>query len=181
MNLEMSIKNFIAILAIILIVLSCSKKSSNGNSPPAMPNFYSTEVKLNGQTVSASNYDINFAPVIKFSFSAAVNKGTVPAAFIFQDKSGAPIGYSASYENSDKTVIIQPSSALNYLTKYSISVSGSLKSAEGGTLVSAVNVGFTTKIDSSRKFILISDDALLTLIQQQTFKYFWDFGHPVSG
>ncbi|MBS1529446.1 MAG: beta-glucosidase, partial [Bacteroidetes bacterium] len=27
----------------------------------------------------------------------------------------------------------------------------------------------------------ITDDALLTLVQQQTFKYFWDFGHPVSG
>src|SRR6185312_8800058 len=25
------------------------------------------------------------------------------------------------------------------------------------------------------------DSALLTLVQQQTFKYFWDFGHPVSG
>ena len=94
MNLEMSRKNFVAIPAIIFIVLSCSKGSSNGNSPPAMPNFYSTDVKLNGQTVSASNYDINLTPVIKFSFSAAVNKGTVPSAFIFQDKSGASIAYS---------------------------------------------------------------------------------------
>ena len=25
------------------------------------------------------------------------------------------------------------------------------------------------------------DSALLTLVQQQTFKYFWDFGHPTSG
>src|SRR5207248_10829465 len=69
----------------------------------------------------------------------------------------------------------------NYLIKYSISLSSSLKSAEGGSLASGVNVVFSTRIDSSRKFPLISDDALLTLIQQQTFKYFWDFGHPVSG
>lgn len=27
----------------------------------------------------------------------------------------------------------------------------------------------------------LSDTALLDLVQQQTFKYFWDFGHPVSG
>jgi hypothetical protein len=26
-----------------------------------------------------------------------------------------------------------------------------------------------------------SDDALLDLVQRQTFKYFWDFAHPVSG
>ena len=31
------------------------------------------------------------------------------------------------------------------------------------------------------KFPMISDEALLTLVQKQTFKYFWDFGHPVSG
>ncbi|HEV7781334.1 MAG TPA: glucoamylase family protein, partial [Chitinophagaceae bacterium] len=40
---------------------------------------------------------------------------------------------------------------------------------------------FTTQIDSSRKFPAISDNALLDLIQRQTFKYFWDFAHPVSG
>lgn len=27
----------------------------------------------------------------------------------------------------------------------------------------------------------MSDSALLDLVQKQTFKYFWDFGHPVSG
>src|SRR6516165_6669988 len=27
----------------------------------------------------------------------------------------------------------------------------------------------------------LSDSALVELTQQQTFRYFWDFGHPVSG
>jgi hypothetical protein len=27
----------------------------------------------------------------------------------------------------------------------------------------------------------VSDDALLELVQRQTFRYFWDFAHPVSG
>lgn len=35
--------------------------------------------------------------------------------------------------------------------------------------------------DTADKFERISRDALLTKVQQQTFKYFWDFGHPVSG
>ena len=39
----------------------------------------------------------------------------------------------------------------------------------------------TFEIDSTDKFPRISDDALLTLVQKQTFRYFWDFGHPVSG
>jgi hypothetical protein len=27
----------------------------------------------------------------------------------------------------------------------------------------------------------LSDDQLLNLVQKQTFRYFWDFGDPVSG
>ena len=27
----------------------------------------------------------------------------------------------------------------------------------------------------------LDDSALLELVQRQTFRYFWDFGHPVSG
>ena len=27
----------------------------------------------------------------------------------------------------------------------------------------------------------MDDDALLDLVQRQTFRYFWDFAHPVSG
>lgn len=27
----------------------------------------------------------------------------------------------------------------------------------------------------------LSDDQLLDLVQKQTFRYFWDFAHPVSG
>src|SRR5829696_10231190 len=27
----------------------------------------------------------------------------------------------------------------------------------------------------------VSDSALLDLVQKQTFRYFWDFAHPVSG
>ena len=29
--------------------------------------------------------------------------------------------------------------------------------------------------------INLSDSALLDLVQKQTFRYFWDFAHPVSG
>jgi len=165
----------------MFVYLSCSKNSSNGNSPPATPNLYSTDTKLNGQTPGADNYNINLTPLIKFTFSAALDKNSVTNAILFRDRTGLNVAYSTSYENNDKTVIIQPSSTLNYINKYSVSVSNALRSTEGGNLASPLTLSFVTKIDSSRKFPVISDTALLTLIQQQTFKYFWDFGHPVSG
>jgi hypothetical protein len=36
-------------------------------------------------------------------------------------------------------------------------------------------------MDTTPKFPEISDEELLTKVQEQTFKFFWDFGHPVSG
>ena len=44
-----------------------------------------------------------------------------------------------------------------------------------------LDLDFYTELDSSFKFPEITDEELLTKVQQQTFKYFWDFGHPVSG
>ncbi len=38
-----------------------------------------------------------------------------------------------------------------------------------------------TSIDTTDKFPRITDDQLLQLIQEKTFKYFYDFAHPVSG
>lgn len=38
-----------------------------------------------------------------------------------------------------------------------------------------------TPFDATRRAINLSDSALLDLVQQQTFRYFWDFAHPVSG
>lgn len=37
------------------------------------------------------------------------------------------------------------------------------------------------KFDPLRRPKNLSDSALLDLVQQQTFRYFWDFAHPVSG
>jgi len=52
---------------------------------------------------------------------------------------------------------------------------------DGGALLSALNIKMTTAIDSTNKYPVISKDSLLTLVQKQTFKFFWEFGHPVSG
>ena len=39
----------------------------------------------------------------------------------------------------------------------------------------------TISFDPLRRPKNLSDSALLDLVQKQTFRYFWDFAHPVSG
>lgn len=173
------------ILCLIVLLHSCSKGPGTPPPPPPPPPAPSpltvTSLKVNGIANGFVYYGINTNPVAKISFSSPVNRSTVASAFNLKDNNGAAISYNTSYENSDSTVVIQPASPLNYISKYFLSISTGLKSSAGGAMQSAITIDLLTAIDSSDKFPVIADNALLDLVQQQTFKYFWDFGHPVSG
>jgi hypothetical protein len=172
------------VLILFVGLYSCSKsdKTSPTPTPPAPPaSFAFNTLKVNGAYNGFTYINLNTLPVIKISFSAAVNTASVAGAVSFKTLAGATVAYTTTYQNNDSTVVIVPSSALSYLTKYIVMVSTTLQSSKKGSLESAVNVNLTTEIDSTNKFPVISDDDLLTLVQQQTFKYFWDFGHPTSG
>src|SRR6202008_3972928 len=112
-------------------------------------------------------------PVIAISFTAALNTASAAANISFASNAGTIVPFTTTFQNHDSTVVITPTSSLAYLTKYTVMVSTNLTSAQKGELESAVTVSLTTQIDSTNKFPVISDDALLTLVQQQTFKYFW--------
>ena len=66
------------------------------------------------------------------------------------------------------------------LRKFSFSISSDLGTATEREF-SGYQFDFYTQLDSSYKFPEITDEELLDLVQEQTFKYFWDFAHPVSG
>lgn len=149
--------------------------------PPPPASFSFSSLKVNGVYTGYTYYNVNTSPVIQLSFSDAVNASSIANSVSFKSKSGTPVTFTSSTANNDSTIILQPSSALNSITQYSVSVSTNLKSKQGGSLQSAVNVKVVTAIDSTNKFPVISDDALLDLVEKQTFKYFWDFGHPNSG
>ena len=173
----------VCILASILLG-SCGKKSS-GSTPIITPPPSSLSTKLiilNGKQEISLDYNINTTPLIKFSFSAPIDHASVNNSFSFVSSvSGTSVSFNSTYSNGDSVVVLQPTSALNFLNKYTITAATTLKSKAGGSLASAASLSFITQIDSSDKFSRLSDSALLDLVQQQTFKYFWDFGHPVSG
>ncbi|MEI6888102.1 MAG: glucoamylase family protein [Bacteroidales bacterium] len=79
-----------------------------------------------------------------------------------------------------KTVSISNGKQLTDLTKYTFSVSPDLKSKAGSSFAGFSNY-FFTRLDSIPKFPIISDEELLTLVQSQTFRYFYEFADPTSG
>lgn len=56
-----------------------------------------------------------------------------------------------------------------------------LAQAGESKVLEAFTLEFYTGKSEENKFPALDNSALLTLIQEQTFKYFWDFAHPNSG
>lgn len=174
-------KQLLYIASFFIATTACKKKSGPA-TPPAPPvQLKANNVQMNGAAVPTNALNINLQPVIRVDFNEAVSRSTVNTAIRIADANGVNAPLNISYENNDAVLVIQPSSPLKALSRYSFGIDNTLKSAKGGLFISTVNFGFITQIDSSRKFPAITDDALLTMVQQQTFKYFWDFAHPVSG
>ncbi|MFZ4056612.1 MAG: glucoamylase family protein [Ferruginibacter sp.] len=174
----------IPVLLMLLFVTgltNCKKSSTTPPPTPPVANMVLNALTLNGRVPSVKNYNTSVQPQILYKFSAPINTSTISSAISFTEANGTPINFTSTLLQNDSTLIITPTAALRYLTKHTVSLSTALKSKAGASLFAGETVQFVTKIDSSRKYPTITDEALLTLTQQQTFKYFWDFGHPVSG
>ena len=167
-------------LCIILLLTGACKKSKEPVTPP-LNNFAFTSVSVDGKT----NANLNFADVsanteVKITFNEAVNPASLPNNILFNESGGAGISFSTSFENNNTILVIKPTVALSSFKSFTVTVSN-IKSASGAILQNSVTLTLKTGLDLTDKFPIISDDELLTVVQKQTFKYFWDFGHPVSG
>jgi hypothetical protein len=168
----------IYILVVASACLTACKKSSN--TPPA-PSSFTMSFTVDGVNNGTNNFNnVGVIPVIRFKFSSPVQTSGITNNFAMSEN-GATIPIAAALQNNDSVVFISPIDALKGFKKYTLVVSPGLQSSSKGNLANPATLQITTGIDSSYKLLKISDSALLTLVEQQTFKYFWDFGHPVSG
>jgi len=137
-----------------------------------------SSITLNGQNFGASYLkDINTKNInIEINFSDALNASNYQTFFAI---SGNPTLNFALSNNNKKLDITIASPLSNYI-KYNFYISNSLLASDGFGFKGFSN-NFYTSLDSTNKFPVISDDDLLTLVQRQTFKYFWENGHPACG
>lgn len=178
-NTGMRILNIYIVMVLYAGLSSCSK--SNKTADPMPPSSFTfNTVTVNGVSNGLNFTNVNLKPIIKLSFASPINHASTDGGITFKSASGTSVTYSTSYQNNDSTIVISPS-ALGGTTKYTLNINTNLKSNKNASLQSEVNINLTTSLDSTNKFPVISDDQLLTLVQKQTFKYFWDFGHPTSG
>lgn len=168
---------YIACALVILTLIACKKESKPPPSPPATISLVTSSIN---NIVLGDNTGINSQPEIRLRLSQPLQPASLSSGIVLTDGRGINAAFSSTLSNGDSVVVLKPS-RLNFLTRYDLSLGIGLTSRDGGRLATPVTKSFSTGLDSSRKFSPISDDSLLTLVQKQTFKYFWDFAHPVSG
>jgi hypothetical protein len=171
---------FLAFLNLVFIMLLSNACSEKEGATPVSP------LEMRGLTLDGREWSAHLAgarrkPTIRAAFSEPVARNSAAEAFQLTEPSGAPIPLDLAFDRGDSVVVLTPSVTLQPLASHRLTLDGRLKSASGNAFNAIISRTFSTHIDSSRKFPPISDDSLLTLVQRQTFRYFWDFGHPVSG
>jgi len=141
--------------------------------------FQLTALTLNGQNFLNTQplRDIDYESLeIRANFSAPLDPANYQSYFSLSDNT--PLGFSLS--GDQKEVTITNTQDLEDYVKTTFNISSNLV-AENGYLFNGYSNTFYTSLDSSYKFPEITDEELLDLVQEQTFRYFYDFAHPASG
>ncbi len=170
-------KQWICLLLCIGIGIfsSCGSKEDD----PVAVTFQLEEIEINGETNASSYTNIDPTLHVALTFSDNVDQSTLQDNITLRTSTGRSV--ELIHDIQDKTVIIQPTTTLASYTSYQLIINTGLRSTSGHRILTGKVYAISTGIDPADKFPRISDEELLTLVQKQTFSYFWDFGHPVSG
>lgn len=175
----MKISRIVYILLALVAFSRCGKDTES--APPAPQRFSYIGLVINGQSGATEVKGVPVEPTLEFTFSAPIKLESVNSAIALKEGTSANVPFTASHGANNRIIRVQPVDPLKPFTRYTVGISTALTSESDATLNTAVNASFITTLDSTDKFERISDDELLTLVQRQTFRYFWDFAHPVSG
>ena len=136
-------------------------------------------VTINGQPwpVNSEPEGISYESMtIAISFSDPLDPGNYASFMTLSGSASTDYDLSSDHTN----VTVTNSAPLDDLKKYYFNISANLTSANGYTF-DGYSAAFFTQLDSTYKFPEVTDEQLLDLVQEQTFRYFYDFAHPVSG
>ncbi|MDR1783088.1 MAG: beta-glucosidase [Dysgonamonadaceae bacterium] len=168
-------RRIFCILSACVLFFSCK----NGNETPSDDNdFFLEEISVEGVKNELSYTDVSTNPEIILKFSEKADATSFPPNITLKnDGVPVPISFDASDNPAIKLII----SALKPYNLYEMVINTGLKSETGKPVFSGKVISIKTGMDMSDKFERIPDEQLLNLVQEKTFRYFWDFAHPVSG
>jgi hypothetical protein len=155
---------------LILLVLACNKEQND----PGPDEIFIDSLFVNNNYIApqGSVHSIDFADVETLDTTLFDKQK-------FTITGGIDTNYFHKFHNDLRNMTIRIPLPLDDLSVYRIVIEPG--SNFGKTIRGNYYYTFYTGIDKTPKFPQISDDSLLTLIQKNTFAYFRDYRHPVSG
>ena len=172
---------FLCFYLLLSFQWGCKKKDADVIPTPIPDPLILIDNSVNSTTSRTLYYGINTNATIQLFFNNKLDRTTVQSGILLNENGVGAIPFNVAYSQSDSTLTITPQLPLKFLTRYTLTINTTLASVKKGLVKNNYTIAYVTAIDSTNKFPIISDNALLDKIQQQTFKYFWDFGHPTSG
>jgi hypothetical protein len=175
-NYHFYLKSCIFLLLLLIIGFGCKQENDVVDKQDAIVSF-----TIDGVYNGTLNYNsVKVSPAISISFTQPLNNNAASLISLRTINSqNVPIDYTLL--NDNKTIQISTICVLESFNKYVLSIPASITTNSGGKLINPILINLQTGLNDVDKFPRITDNELLTLVQKQTFKYFWDFGHPFSG
>ena len=161
----------------IFFLFSCKQTEE----PLQLTNVYIESATINGISVynggSVYNTPVD-SVVIHLTFSSTIDKNKLNASKLYISN-GVDTAFTFIEDTASRKISFRINKTLSYYNVYTLYIVDGENF--GVKITDPYQYSFTTQLDSTPKFPVISDDSLLTLVQKKTFSYFWDYGHPVSG
>ena len=168
-------------LPALVFLSGCGGDSTEDNGEtPAGDRLALSSVTIGGQSGLSDFDDVAPDAEIVLDFTAALDASTVDANIYLLNSGGAKVTASDVYDGA-KRVTLKPAASLGSYATYRLIVNSGLKSAAGEAILTGKVLLIHTGLDTSDKFPQISDEELLTKVQRQTFRYFWEGAEPTSG
>lgn len=170
------------------VILSDQLKGNQGEVFPGLTiGFTTVPATLTITSLKFNTVEVlNTSPVtnitqlqIDIAFSAPL-KPEFASGTYFKVSNTQSLPIAVALSEDQKTVTLTSTVKLPSLTRHQLWISDEITGSHE-EVYSTFTKFFYSGINPTPVFPEIPEDALLTLVQQQTFKYFWDFAHPVSG
>ncbi|MEZ7866234.1 MAG: glucoamylase family protein [Paludibacteraceae bacterium] len=166
---------FISVLSVFSLLYACKEP------PVTLSNAYIESLSVNGKNLASDGTAMNVpvdSVIIRAVFSTEIDNSKInPDKIYVSNDVGIEIEILTS--ENPKELKLKIKNKLNNYTKYTVFIN----SGEhlGVNVIDNSKVHFITQLDITPKFPAISDDNLISLVQQKTFEYFREYAHPVSG
>ena len=170
------------------LILNNNLKGIGGEVFPGLTvSFKTVPATLSITSLTFNSVEVlNTSPVtdikqiqIEITFSTSI-KPTFATNSYFRVSNTQNIPVTITLSENNSKVTLTSTEKLPSLMRHQVWISNEVTGTNEETFTTYTKP-FYSGINTDPVFPILSDEALLTLVQQQTFKYFWDFAHPASG